>query len=82
MLESFPIKTVQKDKNSKHRGFADFFPLDTAEFQKRLKVITMEEFIKREGGADGQLPIPSDKVDAVTAASKQCDRKENGGTYV
>jgi hypothetical protein len=39
----------------------------------------MEEFIKREGGPDGRLPIPADKVDAINAAAEECDRKENGG---
>ena len=39
----------------------------------------MEEFVKREGGADGRLPIPADKAEAVKAASQMCDRKAGSG---
>lgn len=70
-----PLYLLGKGDGPKHRGFGDFFPLETAEFQKRLKVISMEEFLKREGGADGRLPIPADKRTAVENAAEHCDRR-------
>lgn len=51
------------------------------EFQKRLKVISMEEFIKREGGKDGRLPIPEDKRAAVEGAADHCDKRTRSTYY-
>ena len=41
----------------------------------------MEEFIKREGGPDGRLPIPEKNRKAVESAANTCDRREKGGEY-
>jgi hypothetical protein len=62
----------QEDKGKKHRGFADFFPLDTTEFQKRVPIITMEEFVRREGGKNGRLPVPEKNRTIVEKASSYC----------
>lgn len=35
----------------------------------------MEEFIVKEGGADGQFPIPEEDVKKVIASSKECDKR-------
>jgi len=56
--------------------------LETAEFQKRLKVITMDEFIRREGTADGRLPVPEDKRTAVENAAEHCDNRAKSGMYL
>ena len=65
-----------KEGESKHRGFADFYPIDTMEFQKRVKTISMEEFIQREGvGPNARFPIPNDHKDGVLKASQQCDKR-------
>ena len=66
---------LQHGNGPTHRGFGDFFPLETPAFQKRLKVISMEEFVKLEGGPDGQLPIPAEKRAAVEDAADKCDRR-------
>ena len=51
---------LKKDKQKKHRGFGDFFPLISTSLHNHVPVITMEEFIKREGnGIDGLFPIVS-----------------------
>ena len=73
---------MQHGNGPTHRGFGDFFPLDTVEFQKRLNVISMEEFVKREGGADGRLPIPADKREAVVDAADKCDRRPKSSEYL
>jgi hypothetical protein len=69
-----PLYRLHADKANKHRGFADFFPLHTAEFQKRVKIITMEEFVKREGGPDGVAPIPEAMRKGVLASAEHCDK--------
>lgn len=47
---------------------------DGDEFRKRVKVITMEEFIKREGGPDGRLPVPEDRRKSISASADHCER--------
>lgn len=63
---------VQGDKKDQYRGFGDFFPLQTENFQKRLKVISTEEFIRREGGPDGRLPLPEANKTKILNAVKHC----------
>ena len=55
-------------------GFADFFPLNTPEFQKRVKMISMDEFVRREGGPDGRLTIPDAMKEKVQHSAKHCDK--------
>jgi hypothetical protein len=62
------------------RGFADFFPLHTEEFGKRVNIISMEEFVKREGGADGHAPIPPATRDDVINSADHCDKREQSKT--
>lgn len=45
-------------------------------YKKRVKFITMEEFVQREGGPDGQFPLPTENLSDIVAASKVC---VNGG---
>jgi hypothetical protein len=71
---------LQADTENKHRGFADFFPLHTKEFQKRVKIISMEEFVQREGGPGGQLPIPEAMRDNVKNSAAVCDKRKQS-TY-
>lgn len=70
-----PLYLMNKDKEEKHKGFGDFFPLHTEEFDKRVSVITMEEFLEIEGGEDGQFPIPEQLREEVYASSKECDKR-------
>jgi hypothetical protein len=65
-----------KDGEERHRGFADFYPIHTAEFQKRVKTMTMEEFIQREGlGPNARFPVPADLKERVVSASAICDER-------
>ena len=72
---------LQQDKGKKHRGFADFFPLHTAEFQKRVPVITMEEFVRREGGKNGRLPVPDKNRTTVQNAASYCVKMKKSELY-
>jgi hypothetical protein len=67
---------TQADAKNLFRGFADFFPLHTKEFQKRVKIISMEEFVRREGGPAGRVPIPEALREGVTNSAEHCDKRK------
>lgn len=70
-----PLYLMNKDKQEKHKGFGDFFPLHTEEFQKRVSIMTMEEFLELEGSDDGQFPIPEGLREDVFGSAKECDKR-------
>ena len=71
-----PLYRLAADKENKQRGFADFYPLNSPEFAKRVKTISMEEFVKREGGPDGRVPIPEGMRNNVTNSAELCDKRK------
>jgi hypothetical protein len=71
-----PLYRLAADKENKQRGFADFYPLEVPEFAKRVKTISMAEFIKREGGPDGRVPIPDKLRQNVTNGAEVCDKRK------
>ena len=76
-----PLYRLRADKDNVFRGFADFFPLDDIEFNKRVKIITMEEFVKREGGPNGRASIPPEMMSNVTASATHCDKRANSKSF-
>jgi hypothetical protein len=76
-----PLYRLGADKENRQRGFADFFPLDTPEFSKRIKTITMTEFIKREGGPNGRFPVPEEMLKNVTNSAEVCDKRAKSRSY-
>ena len=66
---------TSKHGKPRHKGFADFIPIESAYFQKRLPVISFEDFIKKEGGVDGQFPIPDSIRESVQRAADACDKR-------
>lgn len=52
------------------RSFGSFFPLEHPEFQKRVKVITMTEFLEREGTK--LLGLSSEKVEKLKPVAEMC----------
>jgi len=72
---------LHHDEGKRQRGFADFFPLAKAEFQDRVEVITMSEFIKLEGGENGQLPVPEKNRTVITKVAEYCDKKKRMDNY-
>lgn len=76
-----PLYRLAADKDHKQRGFADFFPLETPEFAKRIKTISTEEFIKREGQSDGRVPIPSSMRENVTNSAKVCENRKKSKNF-
>lgn len=61
---------------NKYRGFADFFPLHTPEFAKQVKIISMAEFIEREGGPNGLATVPDAMLKNVTGSKIHCDKRQ------
>ena len=70
-----PMYLLRNDDLKKHRGLDGFFDMDGDDYKGRVKYMTMEQFLLREGGPDGQFPIPPVKMEGLLAASKVCDRK-------
>jgi GDP-fucose protein O-fucosyltransferase len=67
-----------KEGETKHRGFADFYPIHTAQFQKRVKTMSMEQFIELEGvGPNARFPVPDELKDKVVKTSALCDKKHD-----
>lgn len=66
-----------KKGDLRHRGFADFYPLQGVEFQKRVKVISMQDFLAKEGAKDGRLPIPEANRSLVESAAEYCNKAGN-----
>lgn len=68
------VRTQHDTTKHKTRSFADFFPLHTPEFQKRLKIITMPEFLKKEGGPHGLVPLPKgENATTIMNAAEHCE---------
>mmetsp|Transcript_3422 Transcript_3422/g.7374 ORF Transcript_3422/g.7374 Transcript_3422/m.7374 type:complete len:1165 (-) Transcript_3422:1622-5116(-) len=76
-----PLYRLNADKAHKQRGFADFFPLGTPEFAKRVKTISTAEFIKREGGIDGRLPIPKKMRKKVMDSAEACVKMKKADNF-
>jgi hypothetical protein len=71
----FPF-APQHDQEKKTRSFADFFPLHTKEFAKRIKIISMPEFIEKEGGPNGRVPLPdNDNKAVIQKAADHCEQR-------
>ena len=69
-----PLYLLKADTAEKHKGFADFYPLWTDEFQKRVPVISMEEFLKREGGSGGKAEIPQEMRVEIMRRGEHCNK--------
>jgi hypothetical protein len=76
-----PLYLLNHDDKAKHKGFADFYPLDTPEFQKRVKVISMKEFLEKEGTPNGLIPIPAEQREAVMSAADFCDHRKMSNSF-
>lgn len=68
-----PLYLLKHDKAQKYKGFGDFFPIETEHFQQRLPVISFAEFLKREGGPTGRLPVPEANRTSVEATAQVCE---------
>eukprot|EP00977_Amphora_coffeiformis_P021218 scaffold9062_cov154-Amphora_coffeaeformis.AAC.4 len=67
-----PLYLLNKDKGLKHRGFADFFPLD----KLPIEIVSMKEFLEREAGKLFELPEDEDARLTLSTAAEMCDKRE------
>ena len=57
------------------RGLASFFDMENGSFNKRIDVISMEEFLRREAMAGGQFMLPPNEYEElINLASGGCDK--------
>mmetsp|Transcript_5154 Transcript_5154/g.7699 ORF Transcript_5154/g.7699 Transcript_5154/m.7699 type:complete len:384 (-) Transcript_5154:958-2109(-) len=71
-----PLYLLKADSSKKQRSFADFFPISSSKFEaSHLRIITTEEFLRREGGTHGRLPINEDISEAVLKSQKHCEQR-------
>jgi hypothetical protein len=52
------------------RSFGNFFPLEHPQFKKRVKVITMKDFVEKEGKS--LLELPDDEMKTLAPISEMC----------
>jgi GDP-fucose protein O-fucosyltransferase len=72
-----PLYLLHHDSTDRHRGFADFFPIHTAAFQKRVKVISFLEFLKKERN-DPVLGLPvTINYNSILPSADHCDKRKN-----
>jgi hypothetical protein len=76
-----PLYLLNLDADKKERGFADFFPIHTLNFNKLVPVISLEEFLRLEGGPDGLAPIPDNMKDSILKLQKQCHPRKKDPLY-
>jgi len=75
-----PLYLLQNDAAARHRGFADFFPIHTAQFQQRVRVISFADFLEAE--RHGPLaPKTPELLQKVTAAADHCDLRKMSEAY-
>ena len=70
---------LRNDGAKKHRGLDGFFDMDGDDYRKRVKVMSMEQFLLLEGRPYGQFPIPPENKERLLKASKVCVHTKNGG---
>lgn len=71
MPPDMPLYLLWKDTKKKHRNVGEFYPTD--KWRERLDVITTEEFLRREGGPEGRMPIDPAIKERVMAATQVCE---------
>ncbi|KAK1748218.1 GDP-fucose protein O-fucosyltransferase family protein [Skeletonema marinoi] len=75
-----PMYLLRNDAAKRHRGLDAFFDIESPSFQKRVRVITMEQFVMKEGLVDiegqpqGQFPADVEEFDHLATAAKECNK--------
>jgi hypothetical protein len=76
-----PLYLLNLDEKKKERGFADFFPIHTFNFNRKVPVLTLEDFLRLEGGSDGVAPIPDNLRDTILKLQKHCVPRRKDPLY-
>ena len=62
--------------NNSFTNYNFYFVFEGENIRKHLKIISMEEFIRREGGENGRFPLPPQARKKITRVSNNCVRKK------
>jgi len=73
-----PMYLLRNDGAKKHRGLNGFFDMEGDYFKKRVRYLTMEQFIKIEGHPGGQFPVPVEKTEHLIHAARVCNPNRHG----
>jgi hypothetical protein len=72
-----PMYLLRNDASNRRRGLAGFFDMGGDSFKKRVKFVTMEEFLRKEATPRGQFPLPPNEYDELLKlAMEGCDKRE------
>ena len=69
-----PMYLLRNDAAKRHRGLDAFFDMKSASFRRRVKHMTMEEFVMKEGKPQGQFPADVADFDHLIGAAKECNK--------
>lgn len=76
-----PMYLLRNDASKRHRGLDAFFDMESESFKRRVKFMTMEEFVMKEGlmrdrGEEhqGQFPVDASDFDNLVNAAKGCNK--------
>ena len=66
--------------SNKAMGFEKFYNFDSPEFRRNVEVISMAEFIEREGGENGLLKL-GDEIERLLQLSNFCENRKKSDIY-
>ena len=67
-----PMYLLRNDGAKKHRGLQHFLEMGGDYYKQRVKFMTMEEFVRKEGHPGGQFPTSAQEFDGVLKAAQVC----------
>ncbi|KAL7570491.1 hypothetical protein ACA910_004272 [Epithemia clementina (nom. ined.)] len=76
-----PLYLLNRDAEAKHRGFADFFPLDNPNFP--VKLMSMEEFLTKNPQQQEHLHQAKWKAESsrILNAAQACDKRKASDSF-
>lgn len=77
-----PIQSFRLEHGSnKLLGFDDFYSFNSPQFRRHVEVISMTEFIKREGVENGVAKINIDDLPRLQELAKYCENRRKSDKY-
>ena len=79
------LQPKRGDKRNGRRQYTDYYNLtDNMEFMRHVPIITAEEFLQLEGGADGVIPLTGYNTTWTThlqTVSKSCEERKKSDVF-
>ncbi|KAL7431266.1 hypothetical protein ACHAXM_003999 [Skeletonema potamos] len=77
-----PNQNLRLERGSnKALGFETFYSFSSAQFRRNVEVITMPEFIEREGGENGVAKINKDDLARLQQLTGYCENRRRSDIY-